>query len=145
MAHGQASERLKELQRLVDADNEALSREFQGPSDTSVLPESRPAALRVSGTGARPPRLSDRLRGLRVRSWAAQTTSPLCAGCSRSADMRVTVQQHLPTSWLTWAIVLAAASASILLLWLLFGADVTQKYIAPVLPSYAGSHPLTAR
>ena len=124
MAHGQASERLKELQRLVDADNEALSREFEGPSDTSALPESRPAPMRLSqsGGGSRQPRLQERLKSLQASPEAVLRLSD-----GSSSPPASELQVYLPTTWRTWAIILVAASGSILLLLLLFGKDVQQK------------------
>ena len=65
MAHGQASERLRELQELMDADNQALARDLDaGPSDTSPEPHSSP--FRVSQSGG-PPSWKERLQALKVR------------------------------------------------------------------------------
>ena len=63
MAHGQASERLRELQELVEADNRALARDLEaGPSDTSP----QPAPFRVSQSGDRPLSWRDKLDALKV-------------------------------------------------------------------------------
>ena len=65
MAHGQASERLRELQELMDADNQALARDLDaGPSDTSPEPHSSP--FRVSQSGG-PRSWKERLQALKVR------------------------------------------------------------------------------
>ena len=64
MAHGQASERLRELQELMDADNQSMARDLEaGPSDTS--PE--PTPFRVSQSGGPPPSWKDRLAALKVQ------------------------------------------------------------------------------
>ena len=90
MAHGQASERLRELQELMDADNQALARDLEaGPSDTSPEPYSSP--FRVSQSGG-PPSWKDRLQALKVRAIERLSALAHCCHSQQSAASQGTEQ-----------------------------------------------------
>lgn len=104
MAPGQASERLRELQAQAARDSAALNSEIEaGPS----LPQQRATSFRVFSSGAT----------------ADSESKPLLSKLS-------VVKELTSTSWKIWLSLLTAAVCSVLLLWLLFGGDDTQLYVA---------------